>query len=194
MAPAPAFYLDKAKHEYHFEGRIIPGCTAVLQYWKLIDDRYYTERGRQIGTAVHAWSILVDRGTLEWSRVAKVPEIEGRLRGYAQFLKDYTPEWDHIEESFYYPGGLYACTIDRAGKLKGIDFGIVELKCGGKEAWHEIQTGMQQKAMDSRPWRRFALYLKEDGTYALEPHKDNQAGMIGVGLASAMNWRVNRAA
>lgn len=190
----PEFYLDEATHTYHYGGRRIPGISEVLKAFGFIDPTYYTERGRAVGQAVHAGIHYLEEGDLNWASITNA-DVEGRIRAYLKFKeeKGFVPDRSLMETPLHYPGGLYGCKIDWTGEIDGYPFNLIEGKCGAKSAWHKLQTGGQLRTLPEReqPWRRWALYLRPDATYSLEPHTDPCDPGVFVGLASGFNWKAN---
>lgn len=183
------FYLDEATHTYWYRGRQIPGISFLLQWHDYVDPTYYTDRGRDIGTATHLATAFLDKGTLDWDSL-KDEEVLGRVLAYDRFRREMGFVHTEMEKIYAHAGGLYACKIDRRGQMRNVADLILEIKGGGKAPWHLIQTGMQRRAVPGGP-RRFCLYLHPDETYTLDDeHTDADDEQVGVNLASDYHWRI----
>jgi len=185
------FQFDETTHTYFLNGRVIPGITYLLKYYRYIDDRYYTERGREIGKAVHLACHYADKGTLNLASIVN-DEVHERMVAYQKFLKDKHVQILQSEERYCFPGGLFACTIDRQIMMDN-ERAIMEIKCGARAPWHALQTAMQKKCVQAQmplPMKRYALYLHKDGTYDLRIHDDISDESVGYNLALDYAWRV----
>lgn len=108
MTTAPELTMD-AEHRYKIGDVALVSVTQVisdiLPGWQA--DPWYMERG----TAMHHACALLDAGTLDWSTVA--PEIEGRVRAWEKFRKDYPAKMIACEMRLHHPIYNYAGTLDR---------------------------------------------------------------------------------
>ncbi len=180
--------FDEEKHEYRWDGIKVPSVSDILA--PLSAERYsdinpaVLAQAAARGTAVHEMCEAMDYG-LE-------PEIEPGLEGYAQayadFLRDYFPKWDMVEQTVAYrrifeEKPYYCGTVDRFGAIDGkhcvLDIksyaslttdGMVSASC---------QTSLYRSAIysdsDTNPdkirelvrTKRYLLHLKKDGNYRL---------------------------
>lgn len=193
--------FDQERHEYRLDGRKVPGVTEVLD--QLVDFRFVKaevlERARRLGTAVHVACELHDKGTLDESTV--VPAVAPYLAAYRKFLAEVAPEWRGVEEKVCHELHRYAGTLDRRGfvfKRRA----VLDIKSGAATATVGLQTAAYLEAHDSiygadvdSP-ARFALYLREDGTYALEEIKTSRQNDFRTFLSALnlYNWRTAHAA
>lgn len=181
--------FDEAKHEYYSDGKRVPGVTEILSpitasgYSKI--NPAVLEHAAMKGTLVHEWCEMYDYGCADES----VPsELAPYCAAYADFIRDYRPKWEKIEEIVaqynmidvgndeYYEGklvGEYAGRLDRMGLLND-RYAIVDIKTiAAPNTKNHIsvccQTAAYAKAI-GKPYiayDRYALYLKPDGTYRL---------------------------
>lgn len=184
--------LDEEKHQYWLNGKRIPGLSELLKHFGFIDDAYYTEDGREVGRAVHMGTESMDLGRQEHLQFTN-KAIIGRIMAWERFKQDKQFHPTSIETIHAHPYGTYGTRIDRLGFFRESPVeALIELKCGGKEAWHKLQTGGQDAALGpSAPRRRFALYLRPDETYNLVEHTDRTDAPVFVSLASAYTWKQN---
>lgn len=161
-------------HEYLIDGlRVVPSVTTILGY--LSDTEYngiapaVLEQAARRGMLVHEYTELMDYDAMP-EEVEY--EVSGYLRAYADFLRDYNPDWTHIEHPCYCEDLEYAGTIDRVGIIDGQTC-IVDIKTLAsptKMAKFTVacQTAAYEVALfRSHQVQRYALYLGKDGEYNL---------------------------
>lgn len=193
--------FDAAAHAYHLDGRRVPSVTQVLD--ELVDFRFVKrddlERARQLGRAVHVACELEDLGTLDEATVA--PVVAPYLAAYRKFLAEVKPQWRGIEEKVCHELHRYAGTLDRRGfvfKKRS----TLDIKSGAKTLTVGLQTAAYQEAHDAtygaefEAPARWALYLREDGTYLLDEIKSSRQGDFRTFLSALnlYNWRQQHAA
>jgi len=116
--------FNEDKHEYSVGGVVIPSVSEILA--PLSADRYkdinqsVLAQAAARGTAVHEACEAIDYGL----DPEVDPSIEGYVRAYFDFIRDYTPKWESIEQIVGYvryigDNPLYAGTVDRYGKIDG---------------------------------------------------------------------------
>ena len=184
--------FDAEKHEYTWEGQKIPSVSDILS--PLSAERYgeinpaVLQQAAARGTAVHEICEAMDYG-LE-------PEIEPGLEGYAQaysdFLRDYFPKWELIEQIVYYrvDGDVYTApplfcgTVDRYGTIDEkpavLDIktyaslttdSMISASCQtamyAGAIFDDIRDNIIKKAQLSLSVVRYLLHLKKDGSYRL---------------------------
>lgn len=188
---AELIYRDD-DHSYWHNAIRIPGATELLKYWGYIDDTYYTEEGREIGTAVHAGTSAYDKGDDSY-QLFESPAILKRIEAYMLFRqeKQFTPE---LVESMQH-NDVYniACRLDRVGPFAQSNLtNVVELKCGAPAKWHSLQTAIQSLCL-GRPGyiRRYAVYLQANGLYKIKEHTDLNEIAIVRGLVVTYWYNVN---
>lgn len=179
--------FDEAKHEYRFNGRLLLSTTQILQLAGIIDPTKYAPGAAQNGSEGHAACEMYDLMG-EWPS-------DGKMRGYVtawaafQQHKGLKPGcWIAIEQPQCSEKFGFAGTPDRLGERL-----IVDIKCGVKERWHRIQSAAYALMQDSPyAYERWCVYLRPDGTYAIEEHprtetvRDIQVFMSALTL---VNWK-----
>lgn len=189
--PTQSLRLEEETHTYWLGGDRIPGISELLRYWGYFDDTYYTEMGRDIGSAVHAGIHDIEVGgaaAIEFSNV----KILHRLDEYVRFKGDKDFRVLYAERILLDPGQRYACKIDLWGQFgDSTTKALVEVKCGAELAWHKLQTAGQRRCLPPEPTRRFALYLPATGRYSLKEHTDRADEALVDGLASGFWWNKN---
>ncbi len=163
---APKIEFEEDGHIYRVNGRRIISTTQALE---LVDERrkdpWYLLRGR----LVHLATQYYDRRELDEDSVDL--QIKGYFSGYLKFLDDTHFRPIEIEYRLYHPVYLYAGTIDRLGPLN-FDQVLIDLKSGAKAKVDPLQGAAYWELcrVNKIPVKKvFDLYLRDDGTYKLEP-------------------------
>jgi hypothetical protein len=179
-------------HQYRWDNRIVPSVTQVLQQ---VQDFSMValevlERKRQIGVALHAAIEMGDELDPDSLDELVVPFY----RAWRSFMADtgYKPRLN--EQPIYSVKYNYAGKPDTVGKL-----GRREALIDYKSAWDlHPATGPQTAAylngayeMDlcDRDLPRFALQLRHNGTYRLEPLTDPNDFSVFLSMLSIYNWK-----
>jgi len=167
-------FIEKEHKYIDPEGNEIPSVTEILS---MINSGYdkinpaVLEHAAMRGTLVHEWCEMYDYECAE----EQVPsELEPYCRAYMDFVRDYKPQWDGIEQIVHFSaaefGEGYAGTVDRIGTIDGKRC-VVDIKTINSPSTKDhvkvcCQTAAYSMAGDV--WgERYALYLKPDGTYRL---------------------------
>lgn len=165
--------FNAEKHEYTWLGEKIPSVTEIIS--PITQDGYakinpaVLEHAALKGTLVHEWCEMYDYGCAEESVPA---EIEGYCKAYIAFCETYNPSWEMIEEEVCMPSE-YAGTVDRYGTLNGNENAVVDIKTIQSPSSRThlsvcCQTAAYMRAITDDPSaRRYALYLKADGSFRL---------------------------
>lgn len=110
--------FDESTHTYYIDDVAVPSVTqicGILTAGKYSGNQGLIDAARARGTAVHELCEAYDYGTLE-----EVPaELAGYVKAYADFVRDYRPEWQYIEHAMYSKRLAMAGTCDRIGVIDG---------------------------------------------------------------------------
>ena len=168
--------FDETKHEYTVDGVKVPSVTEICSY---ITGEHYgainpavLEYASRRGTAIHEATEVIDYdGEPELDA-----EIAPYVQAYVDFLSDYRPEWEMIEQVVYNPIYGYCGTIDRYGKV-GKEWWVLDIKSTAspnREQYMSVCCQTSAYLMAIAPYteqgmiaQRKALYLRKDGTYRL---------------------------
>lgn len=163
---------DETNHIYSVNGVKIPGVTEILS--PITADGYskinpaVLEHAAMKGTLVHEWCEMFDYGCAD---DVMPTELVPYCQAYANFIRDYRPRWEKIEEIVYNEKAGYAGRLDRFGVIDG-DKSVVDIKTISSPSTKThisvcCQTAAYAAAIDRTDAERYALYLKPDGTYRL---------------------------
>lgn len=182
----------EATHTYTLDGRVLPSVSQVLR--QVVDfsrvPPEILERKRQIGVALHAAIELGDDLDPDSLDELVVPFYSA----WRRFMDDtgYKPRLN--EHPIYSVKYNYAGKPDTVGKL-----GRREALIDYKSAWDlHPATGLQTAAYLNGLWEmdlcdrdlpRFALQLRHNGTYRLEPLTDPNDFSVFLSLLSLWNWK-----
>jgi len=181
--------FDPEKHEYWYEGRIIPSVTQILQAEGFIDTAFYDDWSRDRGKYAHKATELYDLDDLDEESLD--PEISPRLEAWKRFLSESGFQIVAIEEQVSNISLRYAGTLDRRGFLSG-KRAILDIKTGAVEPWAGIQlAGYGMTAPDYYGIERYAVQLKDDGKYKLTQFKDMNDFGIWRAAVSCYHWKNN---
>ena len=183
--------FDEKKHQYKVDDKVVPSVTEILEHltapgYNKINPSIL-EEAKERGTAVHELTEDIDLG---FPPEYIDPFVAGYALAYMKFLGDYDVEWEYIEHQFYEPKMGFCGTIDRVGKIDGCDC-VLDIKTASSPSADQkiavvCQTSAYGFAMFDRAvmYRRYALYLHNDGTYELMDCLDyeNQKKFSGLYL------------
>lgn len=184
--------FDAVAHAYTWSGRPVPGVTRVLQ---LVQDfsmvpAELLARKQQIGTALHAAIELgddLDPDSLD-------PLVEPYYDAWSRFMVDTGFQPVHNEIRIFSARHTYAGTLDTIGVLKRreclIDY---------KSSWElHPAVGPQTAAYLNGAYEmkvcppdlpRYALQLRRDRSYRLEPLTEASDFAVFLSLLNIHNWR-----
>jgi len=188
IADAPGILtFDADRHEYRIRGEVVPSVTQVLKLVGAIDDRWYHDRSAQLGTAVAEATALDDRDDLDPESVDD--EVMVYVEAWRRFLRDSKAKVEAIEKRVCNPLYGYAGTLDRHLRLND-QYGIWDIKTGGKYAWHPLQTAGYAMCCDGYGESRGCIYLRDDGTYRVVAHTELNDLTIFASMANAARWLI----
>jgi len=193
-------------HQYSLlvdgEYQIIPGVTEILDSSGIVDlsyvDSFILDKARKRGHDIHKITELHDRGEVSIPDDFDQHKYYPYLQAWCRFLADYDPEINAIEVKTYSRKYLYAGTIDRVFVLEDQEGEpknyIVDIKCGGKYASYPIQLAayryayIEQTGTDEG-FGRMCVYLKKDGTYEVDTHKNPNDIDVFLSALTVVKWK-----
>ncbi len=182
-------------HTYTKNGVLVPNVTRALEVLDVYAGipQAILERAAAIGQAVHIATELDDRGDLDEASVddAYWPYLDA----WREFRADHDYFANVIEEKVFHPKLWYAGTLDREGPLFGED-ALIDVKTVNTLM---PSTGPQLAAyLEARNWgrsdkikRRYAVQLKEDGTYTVKEYRDRCDFGVFQACLTVYNWKAN---
>ena len=167
----PHIELLEDKHQYLVDGREVPSVTQILDILSYEEfakiDRSTLDYASKRGSAIHEATELID---LDFPAEVDA-ETEPYVRAYIDFLHDYKPKWDRIEEMVTCIDDNYdfAGTIDRSGWF-GDNYVIMDIKTVGSPTRLTyikvcLQTYLYGLCISEKYPGLFALFLKKNGQY-----------------------------
>ena len=184
--------FDEPTHTYKWNGAPVPSVTTIIA--PLIDFSMVRpeilERGRQLGSAVHRMTELHDQDDLDESSLSDV--MLKYLAGWKKFRADtgFVPQT--IEQRMYHPQFGYCGTSDRTGIIsrkkavidikKMMTLGkVIGIQLAAYQAMHNLKgEGITH---------RYALGLRPDGSYRLEPYLDPKDFNVFLSLLNILDWK-----
>jgi hypothetical protein len=173
-----AITLD-AEHRYWKGKERLPGFSEICADMGFPKNPFWTDAGRDEGTALHQWVEFLALG----QQVADAdpdPRIAGRVDGFRKFRRETDFACAGAESIQFEPELRYCCKPDLWGymptALPGSPRVVIEVKRGARAKVHKLQTAAQVLALRAGGFdatERYALYLKNGG-YALERHDDDE--------------------
>jgi len=181
--------LDRSTHTYTPN---LPSVTGILKAVGLIDTAFFTEEGRERGTAVHLACEYLDQGDLDESTID--PQIVGYLDAYKKFKAASGWQFEWIEVPVTDKAHTYAGMFDRA--LSSRPRKLLDIKTGAHQPWHSVQSAAYVNCMDDPfSYSRYGLYLQKDGKFSIrEFPKAEYMSDLAI-FQSALNiyyWREKR--
>lgn len=167
--------FDEGRHEYRFNGEVIPSVTAILKplvdYSAIHPD--VLKRASELGTLVHKTTELFDEGVLDEDDLD--PILKPYLDGWKLFRHEVGFVPDTIEKRMYHPAFRYCGTSDRTGAIRGVK-AVVDIKkmmtlgpvIGPQLAAYKEMHNLEGAGIE----KRYALGLRPDGTYRLQEFSD----------------------
>jgi hypothetical protein len=164
-----AIELDD-QHVYKVDGVKRPGVSQVLDLY-FPPSKFYTERGRIVGTARHLWYSFLSQGKEPDSDPAA--EIAGEVAAFRMWLRDEKPEFLGGEELLF-DKELGVCgKPDWYGVVRG-RLATVDFKPVNKNKRTPLQTSAYRRMLDGLGVvDRYELRL-DVGRYKFEQHTDDE--------------------
>lgn len=158
-------------HIYMLDGERLPCVSDLCRFLhkEIYKDAplWQMEAAADRGTAVHKATEELDKT----GRAGINDDYAPYLEAYAAFLREHDVEWELIEYPDYHPVHGYAGTIDRYGKVDGIQ-ALIDIKttytvhkplCRASLNLYRLILIARGKVVE----RLQILHLKKDGTYKL---------------------------
>jgi len=145
---------------------------------------------RDMGRAVHLATKLHDDGDLDEASLD--PRIRPYLDAYLRFVAETDFKTHQSEQPLYHPKLLYAGTPDRAGMLDGALIVLDLKKMLVLSNWIGVQLAAYAELLrvnGCQVKKRYALSLRNDGTYRLREFKSVDDWPCFLALLAIVNWK-----
>lgn len=182
--------FDAPTHTYRWHGVVVPSVTQVLE--QLTDfsmvPRDVLERKRQIGTWVHKAIELDLADDLDENSIGD--EWRGYFNGWRKFRAESGFVASSSEQLLYSEKHRYAGTSDLIGSLPKVETALVDAKCTAI-LYPTVgpQTAAYAEAANIPKAKRFALQLRPNGTYNLEPCTGKDDFYVFLAALKLYTWR-----
>ena len=153
--------FNAENHTFEVMGVQRDSVTTMLKKSSMIDDRWFTEQGRDNGTRRHLLTELFDKGTLDDDSVdlIDVPYLEA----WVDCLYQENIDIHEIEVQAYHPHYKYPGIIDRLCVVDGCP-AIVDIKTGAYAPANSIQVALYMMMIKEWPTMKgYSVYLKDNG-------------------------------
>lgn len=179
--------FDREVHAFKLDGRPVPSITQCLVMSDLIDTQWFTEYGRERGSAVHRACHYLDENDLDPGYLDG--EQTGYLDAWDLFFKQHHCQWIEIEKPAYSIPLQIAGIPDRVG-LVDREMSVVEIKTGSLYTVTGVQLALQARIVaPTDPLNRYAVQLKPDGTYFLQPYKDRNDFKVAMAALTITHFK-----
>lgn len=192
--------FDQAAHRYTWNGEFVPHVTGILSPLTSYDriPEHVLHHAQQEGIAIHRMVELDCYGDLD---IEALPEwLTGHHKAWRLFLDETGFDFIASEHRVFHPQYRYAGTLDLAGYLRRVKrttgLSIVDVKrsffagpaIGSQTAaYTEAWNATHDKRLQAK--HRFALQLRPDGTYRLEPFEDPSDFSVFLACLTLRRWK-----
>lgn len=180
--------FDEDKHEYKYNGVVVPSVTQILSMcssYKYVN-KGLLDRASAFGNAVHLATELFDQGILDEDDLDE--NITPYLNGWKKYKADSGIKITAIEQRVYSRLG-YAGTLDRSGSIVK-QRTIVDIKtCTVVQKETALQlAGYGLAAKIIRPFKRVSVQLLPND-YKIHNYDDDEDFEIFKALLTVHKWK-----
>ena len=169
----PYLTFEEEGHVYKYRNKPVDSVTQILSKAGLSGNPFYTPGSAQRGQEVHLMTALHDQGLLDED---ELPDwMRGYLESWKQFLSTAPVIIIDVEKYVFNSQSYYGGRVDRSIYWEGVP-GILDIKSGAYERWHEIQLWGYADAYykpNSNCFNLVGVYLKPTGGFPKIEHADN---------------------
>lgn len=201
---AQPFQFDESTHVYSRAGKIIPGCTRILEHGGLTNYEFVNksvmDRKSKLGRAVHEATLFYDQSDLNWGSLDD--ETKARVDGWVDFRQrtGFVPRLREFQCLATVNGLEYGMQIDAEGLIKRCD-ALVEIKITAEiMPSHAIQLagyalGLPMDATESAIARfyqrkRYAVQLLPTGKAKLHQFEDPHDAEVFMWQLGTTYWKL----
>lgn len=178
--------FDEATHTYLLGDAALPSVTGIIKDMGLVHSDYFTEYSRDRGTKVHQAIQLHNDGELDEDTLD--PVLRPYLTAWQRFKDEAHVTIEASEVRLASEVYRFAGTIDAVGTIGGTP-AILDIKSGQVQPWTAIQLAGYHILLDQPARKRYAVQLKEDGSYRLHEFKDRQDRGVFLAALTIHQWK-----
>ncbi len=180
--------FNEEDHSYFWNEEQVPSVTQIITDTGLINTQFYTLDAQERGKLVHKACEFMDYDDLDFASLD--PVIEPYVMAYKNFKEETGFKAELIEKSVYHKEFNYAGTLDRTGTMDGRRV-LIDLKTSKSiDRIVGLQLAAYEMALyDLSFLDRYALQLKQDGTYLLHPFKESSDRLAFEGACKLYHWK-----
>ena len=185
---------DDARHEYRFDGALVPSVTQIIKPITGLDSvpQQFVDVARMRGTFTHQCIEYLLDGSLDEDSVHD--SLRPMLDAFKMWIAHARPERCDTERLVWHGPMRYAGRADLICMIGG-DGWLIDIKTTKDvHAHHGPQTAAYCKALECMGLavsRRGCLYLGLDGSWSLVEHTDADDWRCFVALHTLHNWMTN---
>ena len=185
--------FDPVNHEYKLDGQILMSVTQIIKDAGLIEfsDKIrpeVLERASLRGREVHSACAFRASDDFDWGGVK--PSVRGYVRAFDKFLAETNFKIESAELPRYHRIYKFAGTPDLTGFIGNRRI-IIDLKTYEPAEWTGLQLSGYEELLEN-PAERWAVWLKEDGSYRLKEFKNPSDRDVFLSCLSVANWKNGR--
>ena len=188
--------FESEGHRYYWNGAKVPSVTTILapltDYSRM--PRSVMDRARQEGEHIHK---MVELHIAENLDEAALPGwLRPRLAAFKTFQAQTGFRCEASERSVYHVAHQYAGRLDLVGALGKL--AVIDIKRSlfagpaiGLQlaAYQEAENDGRKRAGQPKAKLRYALQLRADATYRLEPYTEPTDFAVFLAFLTAYKWR-----
>jgi hypothetical protein len=176
--------FEPIAHTYSVNGKFLPSVSTILAEEGFIDTSFFTQKGRDRGSAVHQ---RIKDHCLKVECEELPEEMQGYFEAFKKFekLRDWTPHTVEVPMA----NNLFAGTPDQIGHLDGKE-AVLDIKTGDLSAAVNLQLAAYE-ILYGKSLQRYALQLFADGKYKLTSYSDRNDKYIFQAAVSIYWYKHN---
>ena len=176
--------FNQETHTYIYDGLEVPSVSRILVSEGFVDIGWFTDEGRQRGSAVH---LHIKNHCQKAHCMAINQSLLGYMDAWKNFESQFYWEADVIEQPF--GCSQFAGTPDQIGKMNGTP-AVLDIKTGKLNRAVGLQLAAYEILYD-KPLKRFALQLNSGGAYRLKEFNDRMDRYIFKSAVAIHHWKRN---
>lgn len=181
-------WFNALDHVYGYQDECWPGVTTCLKVGGLADARWYTPEACRRGTLVHKATEALDGRGSDDPRAERYTPFRGYIDAWASFCAAARPVWSEIEGLRWNRALRVGGRLDRVGTIYDSPRSVVDIKTGGRCAWHDAQVE-GYRDLDPSLDAGYLVYLWPTGQYRVY-RVDSPVARAQFRLAVRRTWGI----